>query len=377
MAIYLVFCYFFVIIISKINAQLSTVHACLKEAKDIPNNRLNGRTLAGIIGFGWDDLQSIRTKPVFFEEFKLCRAEPTGHYLLPDTIVAVPVLKVKLDEMANYYENFQNFKEKISNTFVGAASGEYAWLSASASFSKINKKTKENFAKYKSSLLYTKLQYDAFNLYQDSVGLLAPGFIDRIEQISYSVSQKLTYQAKYLAEMIVKDYGTHYVSSANTGAMIEQKTFIESYFAFEGNATLEGVRIAAAAKFGRFFNAFFSNHQSASVVDQQALTNITKSSFLETNGGPDINKILSDNATFNIENIVPYNFNGDWLYQVVSKRNFPNISIDLLLNIQHLIKNATETYYEKNTIHGCMDMNSPNFDFKVRNIEFLIKIFFK
>uniref|UniRef100_A0A914YVB0 Macrophage-expressed gene 1 protein n=1 Tax=Panagrolaimus superbus TaxID=310955 RepID=A0A914YVB0_9BILA len=327
-----------------IKAKISSVHACLKEAKDVPNNRLNGRTLAGIIGFGWDDLQSVRTKPVFFEDFKFCRAEPTGHYLLPDTVVVSPILKVNLDQMSNYFENFQHFKEEISNTFVASAGGGYAWFSASASFSK----------------------YDAFNLYQDSVGLLAPGFIDRIEQIAYSLSKKYTYQAKYFAEMIVKDYGTHYISSANTGAKIEQKIFIESNYAFNGNSTLEGVRIAAAAKFGTFFKASFSINHSVSAVNQETLTNISKSSFLETNGGPDIDKILSGNATFNIDNIVPYSFDGDWLYEVVSKRNFPNITIDLLLSIQRLIKDATEMYFEKNTIHGCMNMNSPNFDFKLK-----------
>uniref|UniRef100_A0A914QKY9 Macrophage-expressed gene 1 protein n=1 Tax=Panagrolaimus davidi TaxID=227884 RepID=A0A914QKY9_9BILA len=351
--------------------KISSVHSCLNDAKDIPNNRLNGRTLAGIIGFGWDDLRSIRTKPIFFEAFDECRAEPTGHYLIPDNIVAVPILKTQIDKMANFFESFEYFKQEVSNVFTASASAGFSFLSASASFSKISQKTKENFAKYKSSLLQTKLNYEAFTLSQDSVGNLAAGFRGRIEEIADAINRKLFYRAKYLSEVIIKEFGTHYISSADIGAMVEQKTFIETKSSFSGATSLQGIQFAAAVGFTNLFNgtgtlsASFSSSQTVSTQDINALTNLTKLSYFESQGGPDINTILAGKANFSIDNIVPYRFDGDWLYQIVSKENFPSLSYDTLFNIQNLLKNATETYYERNTIQGCMDMNSLNFDFQV------------
>uniref|UniRef100_A0AC35G0G8 Uncharacterized protein n=1 Tax=Panagrolaimus sp. PS1159 TaxID=55785 RepID=A0AC35G0G8_9BILA len=191
------------------SAQLSTVNACLKEAKAIPGNSLNGRTLAGIVGYGWDDLQSVVTKPVFLEEFKSCQSEPTGAFLLPDNVIATPVLQTSLDRMEEYYETFKDYKQTITNTFTASTGGGYGLFQASGSFSIKHQTSKETFAKYKSSLLHTKLVYRSFNLYRDPVSALDPGFIDRIKQISNAVSGNFTYQAKYLAEMVVKDFGTH------------------------------------------------------------------------------------------------------------------------------------------------------------------------
>uniref|UniRef100_A0A914XWP7 Macrophage-expressed gene 1 protein n=1 Tax=Panagrolaimus superbus TaxID=310955 RepID=A0A914XWP7_9BILA len=345
---------------------LSNVNFCLKSAKTIPNNLLNGRTLAGIVGYGWDDLQSVITKPVFVEEFKKCQAEPTGAFLLPDNIFATPILETSLDRMAEYFQSFNDFKETITNSFSASAGGGYAGFKASGTFSKKHQESKEKFSKYKSSLLQTKLVYRSFNLYQDSVGVLEGGFMDQIEQISNALSQNLTYQAKYLSEMIVKDFGTHYISSADTGAIIEQETFIDSNYAFTDATTLDSIRASAAASFGSYFHASTEGIHEVTTQNKQTLSKITKHSKIITNGGPDVNAVLSmsDNGTLQVNNLVSFNHDGDWLYQLVTPRNFPNINADNIFSVQTLLKNAIELYYKKNTIRGCMDMNAPNYNFQ-------------
>jgi hypothetical protein len=352
--------------ISTATAQLSTVNACLKEAKTIPGNSMNGRTLAGIVGYGWDDLQSVITKPVFLEEFKSCQAEPTGAFLLPDNVIATPILQTSLDRMAQFYATFNDYKQTITNTFTASAGGGYGLFKASGSFSSKHQESKETFAKYKSSLLHTKLVYRSFNLYRDSANTLEPGFVDRIEQITNALSQNLTYQAKYLSEMIVKDYGTHYVSTAETGAIIEQETYVDSSSLSSSSASLDSIRASAAASFGSYFHASVSDTHEVADEDKKTLSQIMKHSQITTNGGPDVNAVLamSDNGTLQVNNLVSFNHDGDWLYQIVVPRNFPNIDSGILFRAQLSLQNAIELYYKKNTIRGCTDMNAPNYNFQ-------------
>jgi hypothetical protein len=268
--------------------------------------------------------------------------------------------------MAEYYDSFNDYKETVTNTFTASAGGGYGMFKASGSFSMKHQESKETFAKYKSSLLHTKLIYRSFNLYRDPVGPLEPGFVDRIEQIANSLSRNLTYNAKYNAEMVVKDYGTHYVSTAVAGAVIEQETFIDSNYAFTDAATLDSVRASAAASFGSYFHASAEDAHEVTTENKQTLSKITKHSQITTNGGPDVNKVLSmsDNETLQIDNLVSFNHDGDWLYELVRPHNFPNIDITLIFPTQILLKNAIELYYKKNTIRGCTDMSAPNYDFQ-------------
>uniref|UniRef100_A0AC34G590 Macrophage-expressed gene 1 protein n=1 Tax=Panagrolaimus sp. ES5 TaxID=591445 RepID=A0AC34G590_9BILA len=197
--------------------------------------------------------------------------------------------------------------------------------------------------------------------------MLEGEFADRIEQISNAISQNLTYKAKFISEMIVKDYGTHYISSADTGAIIEQETFIDSNYAFTDATTLDSIRASAAASFGAYFHASAEGTHEVTTQNKQTLSKITKHSKIITNGGPDVNAVLamSDNGTLQVNNLVSFNHDGDWLYQVVTSRNFPSISTDNIFSVQTLLKNAIELYYKKNTIRGCMDMNAPNYNFQV------------
>uniref|UniRef100_A0AC34FG94 Macrophage-expressed gene 1 protein n=1 Tax=Panagrolaimus sp. ES5 TaxID=591445 RepID=A0AC34FG94_9BILA len=346
--------------------QLSNVNACLKSAKTIPNNLLNGRTLAGIVGYGWDDLQSTVTKPIFAEEFKACQAEPTGAFLLPDNVIATPLLQTSLDRMAEFCETFNEFRQKISNSFSASAKGKYHLFSASGTFSTKHQESKENFAKYKSSLLRSKLIYKSFNLYRDPVGSLEAGFIDRIEQLSDAIFRNLTYRPQYLAQMIVKDFGTHYISTADTGAIIEQEIFIDSNHQFTVNTTLDSVRASAAAGFGSYFGAKAEGTHEVTTESKQTLSKITKHSKISTSGGPNVNSVLSfsDNGTLLVDNLVSFNHDGDWLYEIVVPRNFPLIDSSIIFTAQIYLKNAIELYYRKNTIRGCMDMNAPNYNFE-------------
>uniref|UniRef100_A0A914QXS1 Macrophage-expressed gene 1 protein n=1 Tax=Panagrolaimus davidi TaxID=227884 RepID=A0A914QXS1_9BILA len=268
--------------------------------------------------------------------------------------------------MAGYYQTFNDYKQTITNNFAASVGGGYSLFKASGSFSTKHQESKEKFAKYKSSLLHTKLVYRSFNLYADSVSALEPGFIDRIEQISNAISLNLTYQAEYLSEMIVKDYGTHYVSTAETGAIIEQETFVDSQSLSSGSTSLDSMRASAAASFGSYFHASASDTHEVSTADKNTLSQMTKHTQIITNGGPDVNAVLAmaDNGTMQVNNLVSFKHDGDWLYQIVVPRNFPNIDCDILFRAQILLQAAIELYYKKNTIRGCTDMNAPNYNFQ-------------
>ena len=90
--------------------------------------------------------------------------------------------------------------------------------------------------------------------------------------------------AHYLSELLVRDYGTHYLTVAHAGAILVLEDYIQSDFAYEENK--QKITASASANFfGKIgFSAGF-NHFTDEKCSESYLLNRTYS-HIRTFGGP-------------------------------------------------------------------------------------------
>lgn len=99
---------------------------------------------------------------------------------------------------------------------------------------------------------------------------------------------------------MIRDYGTHLITKAKVGAVVEKLDFIDERTAASNETTLEEFKAAAAVSFTGFFSASASASIASQVREEtiKRLFQITKHSQMNTIGGPSVNRILAnDNST--------------------------------------------------------------------------------
>lgn len=255
--------------------------------------KVTGRSLGGIVGYGWDGLQSATTRPVVKTEYKNCQMDPTAIYLIPDGVVVKPIFYTTVDKMAKLYSNYNDFKLSIGGGLAaGAKAAIPGFGGLSGSFSASAQAVRNNFKKYESRMLQTQLVYRAFSLQQTSINNLHPEFHKRIQRIITALNKNLTTKARYLAELIIRDYGTHYIVSAEVGAIIESRSYIQNTGSSTNDSLSADLRLAAGLNFQGLIDVSGHIEIGAKIESQSVLEQMTRHSEIITLGGPDVNSVM-------------------------------------------------------------------------------------
>uniref|UniRef100_A0A914PEN9 Macrophage-expressed gene 1 protein n=1 Tax=Panagrolaimus davidi TaxID=227884 RepID=A0A914PEN9_9BILA len=365
---------------------LSDVNSCLLQLHQQLGNTLT-TTTSGIVGVGWDDLVNEITLPIFATTFYKCKTTPDGHFLIPDNVMAVPIQEVFIDRSAKSYKSYDDVKkERIKanrhdiNGFVGGGT-----------FEKGNQETKQYFSDKNTMMFEVKIGYKAFIFIAEDTEL-DNAFRGKIDEIIESLDRNLTILAKYQAECIIRDYGTHIINKALTGASMKYKAFAKAQSEHSHSADITQMEKDAAVSFLELVGGGEKSTSKNSILEKTAFEKRTQYSTIETKGGSDVRKILNAkdaDAVSSMDNIVGLEQEGIPIYTLIHKNHFPEKKYDMftLFKVQQLIFNATKEYYEVNTVFGCTDPTAENFDYqanynegescKATKLEFLFDGFFQ
>lgn len=130
----------------------------------------------------------------------------------------------------------------------------------------------------------------------DGTNSLAPGFRGRIEEIGTALSKNLTKKAALLAELLIRDFGTHVVNRAEVGALIEKEDFVSNREEMRTEEELNSMRASAAASFLSAFKASVNFKKNASASEMQNFTSELKDSRFRTIGGPSVHRLIDWNG---------------------------------------------------------------------------------
>uniref|UniRef100_A0A914PNA4 Macrophage-expressed gene 1 protein n=1 Tax=Panagrolaimus davidi TaxID=227884 RepID=A0A914PNA4_9BILA len=221
--------------------------ACFKKIAEKSGNSNLVQSLDGMAGVGWDNLMNVVTQPVISSTFSKCQITPDGKFLIPDSIFAIPIQQSQIDQSAQFYDQFNDYWHKTTDEMNVDAKGGYGPFKIGGSYSKKNIDTKYTMFKQNTKVLHATLKHRAYTLVSDLSAGLHPLFKNRLLEIAGYLRRGLTFQAKYLAEMIIRDYGTHYIERAEVGALIEQEDFIQINESEIATSEFEEIKKSASA----------------------------------------------------------------------------------------------------------------------------------
>ena len=321
-------------------------------------------------GLGFDNLRSIELGQVYYRNYTSCQVSNDGHYLLPDNIYLIPVLKSEVDFFAEAFDHYDDWSSSTSASIDIEAKLSFILGQISGKFSAEYQHAKNLMVNSNSRSVRMGLRHHLYSVHVNPDGQLHPSFKSRLMDLAAHIQNNNTEMAHYLSDLIVRDYGTHVVTSVEAGGALYQSTFIsqETEQHNTNGQIYADIDLAASARILFFitfsFNVDLNFHYDSSNVDE--ISSKTQHVLTTTHGGPPFR--LGNFSYIDWQNELPDNLvaidrRGEPLSFVITTTNLPELPDVLLMKTADFVYQAIARYYKINTIMGCTDIGSPNFNF--------------
>lgn len=314
-------------------------------------------------GAGFDSLRNLDMGQVHAYNYSKCSVSNDGRYLLPDSIFLIPTLKSHVQVFAEFFDHWDNYTSTTSTTisleagFASIISGKFSDEYLSVKSHQYNERSKTTRVQIRNALFKVKIQPDS---------QLHPTFRSRLFEIAANIQNNNTEFAHYLAELTVRDYGTHFITSMDAGAVLSQVDFIKSTAITDSEKTKNTVTASASANFfGKIsFGSSFSHSSSTSHI-QSFVDNRTYSEVYSWGGPPfGPNLTVTDWENGVPSSLVAIDRSGDPLHYAITPTALPEMPEGTVYDVANIVFQAINRYYKVNSRHGCTNMDSPNFDFQ-------------
>ena len=317
-------------------------------------------------GGGWDNLRNVDMGRITYSNYSQCKFTEDGRYFLPDNTFVIPLKESKVQTFASLYDHWTNFSSTVATTINVEAHGSFFFGSISGSYSQSHRSVKKSQVEDRSFTTRVQLRHTIYKVKVQPDCQLDPAFKRRLMEIAAHIQSNGKRQAAYLADQLIRDFGTHVVTSIDAGAVIARVENVKTSFKSDYKEDASKIKAAASAS---FFNTFGISGSYSKSVDQkfidQYIGNVT-SSYTETWGG------LPFQANFSVNsweaglrnNLVAIDRSGDPLHFVISSAVLPELPEPTLWDLANVVENAIKQYYTHNRYLGCMDPSSQNFNFQ-------------
>ena len=341
---------------------LGDVRNCLTSQPG--NSKLQLNRMAVLPGIGFDNLQNRDMGQVFFYNYSTCSVSNDNNYLLPDSVFLLPIFQSKVNLFAEYFDHWDHYTSTTSSSinldvgFFSAINAKFSDEYSSVKSKQVHSGSKTTRVQIRNRMYTVKLQPDS---------QLHPTFRSRLMDIAQHVLNQEIAIASYLAELVVREYGTHYLTSMEAGAVLMQTDHISSDFVQQKSQTTKQLTASASAD---FLVKVFVSAAIANAVDNEqktAYSGARTSSEISSIGGP----LYKANMTLNEWEagvpgaLVAIDRSGDPLYLCINPTTLPDLPPTTVMEVADLIYDAINRYYDMNTQSGCTsDPSSPNFNFQ-------------
>ena len=318
-------------------------------------------------GLGFDNLRNLDVGRVYKITYPSCQISDDGLYILPDNVYLVPLLNSQVDFSAEVYDHFDNWKSSTSASINVESEYANAFSKISGKFSTDYQTTKTKMVNSNSQTVRVGLRHRLYSVHINPDAQLYPSFKTRVLDIAANIQNNTTELAHYLTDFLVRDYGTHVVTSAEAGASLYQTTFIDKTYSRQTESSQLNISATASASFYSSFSINTNFKFSENHLDEQGYSKSTTHSHTTTHGGPPFklsNFSYGDWENGILDHLVAIDRRGQPLYTALSTVNLPELPPLLLSQTIQYIYEAITKYYKINTHYGCTDPDSLNFNFQ-------------
>ena len=314
-------------------------------------------------GIGHDDLRSIDMGQILNYNHSQCQISKDGKYLLPDGVFLIPIQQSSVDTSAEYFDHWDNYTSTTSFS-LSASVGIPGLLSEK--FSTGYSHTKSHMYNQNTKMVRAQIRYRLYAAKMQPGAKLHPAFKARLYDIAAYLQNNDRKQARFLSETIVRDFGTHCITSVDAGALIVQTNFIRSSYVQDGSNNYFYITLSAGAVFDDFISL---GAKSTFSIDQTHISSFLQNrvhSQISTVGGPPYqsNFTLSDWEAGVADSLVAVDRSGVPLHYIINDNTLPELPQLTVQMLSRVIYEAVDRYYRVNTRHGCTDPNAKNFDFQ-------------
>ena len=319
-------------------------------------------------GGGFDNLRNLDMGQVFFYNYSTCKVSSDGRYILPDSIFLIPEQQSKVDVFSEYFDHWDDYTSTTSNSINVDVSSSFAAISAK--FSTEWQSVKEKQFNTNSKTTRTQVRHKLYKVQVQPNSQLHPNLKSLLFDIMANLQRNNTHYANYLADLIIRDYGTHYVLSMDAGAVLSQVDHVSDKFVQSHQSDSTKITASASATFFSVvkFSASFQHLQNNS--DTNGFTSNRTHSQVFTFGGPPFRPDFTVNDWEDgvRDALVPIDRAGYPLYYAINPITLPELVDSDSFEVQNIVFNATRRYYAANTVRGCTDQTASNFAFTA-NVE--------
>lgn len=317
-------------------------------------------------GVGFDNLRNLDAGQVVTWTFDKCKTTEDGRYLIPDSVFVVPIKSSQLDVFAEMFEHWSSYSSATSRSINADVGVGFSHVSISGKFSSEFESVKKHQVQDKATTTRVQIRHTLYTAKLQPDAPLHPAFKGRLMNIAAQIQNNNTAVAGYLSQLLVRDYGTHVVTSTDAGAALVKEDQVKNSFTSNYENSKSSISASASASFFSVlkFDAGYSQQTSKTFQDEY-MGNMTHST-VRTNGGPAIR------ANFTIQywedglqnELVAVDRSGDPLHFLITPSTLPELPEPTIKDLSELVRSSIDLYYKFNTYAGCTKQDSPNFSFQ-------------
>ncbi|CAH1797631.1 unnamed protein product [Owenia fusiformis] len=323
--------------------------------------------LEALPGGAWDNLRNLDMGLVGKRNYSKCLTTEDENYLIPDGTFVIPLKKSNLETFAEVIEHWSNYTSMTSSS-INADAHVLSFISGS--FSSTHQRTKMHQYNEKSMTTRVQMRHLLYTVKLSMDIELERALQNRVLDIIGYLQDNRTNEAVYQTQLLVRDYGTHVITSVDVGAVLAQEDQIKRSFVYDHQNERSSIKASASADFfGKVGFSVGGGSASSEAMDKSYRSSRTFSRVI-THGGPPFmsNFTLNDWERGLVNSLVAIDKAGDPLHYFITPDRFPGIPIPSVDRAAALIEQSIDRYYRINTRYGCTSMDSPNFSFEA-NLE--------
>ncbi|XP_018603472.2 macrophage-expressed gene 1 protein-like [Scleropages formosus] len=324
---------------------------------------LNLPVLEVLPGGGWDNLRNVDAGRVMDIEYTQCQTTEDGMYLLPDQVVTVPQKSSKVKIKSEIVNSWLDYKSSLAYSVNLDIS--FFWI-LNARFSGEFQRMKTHQVKENSVTSRTEMRHLIYTVKTNPIFTLDPVFVSRATDIASALENNNTRLVNFLSETLVRDYGTHVLTSIDAGATLAQEDYLASSFA---RSTSEAsLTESASVSFFTIVSLGYNYVENYSLL-RNYMDNITYSVMVSHGGLPFYPGITLKTWEESIHNnLVAIDRSGSPLHFFINPDTLPNLPAPTVLKVSEAVFQAIQRYYKVNMYPGCTDPNSMNYNYQA-NVE--------
>ncbi|TPP39585.1 Macrophage expressed protein [Fasciola gigantica] len=292
---------------------------------------------------GWDNLVNEERGPtVDRERYETCRRSTDGRFIIPDDITIEPRKHSQLDLTSDVFESTSQCTSLTAYSVNAAVDFGVNYYRINGDFSIEKESLRENA---------TIAQIEQFDKGNTN---LAPV---RGPHTSLDETQLLTLEAGlkafYLADLIVRDYGTHSIASVDAGGVLVKTDILDE----DTKSLAQQERWKLAASASTTFASILKLKVGGSMSSNQSVAELyskkSTHSRINSYGGPIFRAYqmnLSDWEQGLDDQLVVIDRSGQPIHELITGRSMPELAEHVTLRLSKTIKSAVERYYKSNAV---------------------------